>query len=179
MQTYTNGTELLTWSIAEQNLPEKWNSKSVETNNPELLSQLHILLDGSPLAIERLCDLHSGIDILRSAHLPNAVHGELRNSAIGREHSELRANARPDGGAFPHILLLDGGLQIEVVFLAEIAHHGGGGSGGRHVLRGGEGHHDALVENAAMVALGLVAVLGIEGVRDILAVTKQREKKRT
>ena len=179
MQTYTNGTELLTWSIAEQNLPEKWNSKSVETNNPELLSQLHVLLDGSPLAIEGLGDLYAGIDILRSAHLPNAVHGELRNSAIGSENSELRADARSDGGAFPHILLFDGGLQIEVVLLAEIAHHGSGGSGGRHILRGGEGHHDALVENAAMVALGLVAVLRIEGVRDILAISKTEREKRT
>ena len=59
-----------------------------------------------------------------------------------------------------------------MVLLAEIAHHGSGGSGGRHVLRGGEGHHDSLVENAAMVALGLVAVLRIEGVRDILAISK-------
>ena len=64
VQTYTNGTELLTWSIAEQNLPEKWNSKSVETNNPELLLQLHILLDGSLLAIERFSNLHSRLDNL-------------------------------------------------------------------------------------------------------------------
>lgn len=138
----------------------------METNNPKLFSQLHILLDRSPLAIERLGDLHSRLDILRSAHLSNTVH------------RELRADARSDGRSLPHILLLDGGLEIEAVLLAEITHDGSGGSGRRHVLRGSEGHHDALVEDAAMVALGLVAVLRIEGVRDVLAI-KEKNKKAT
>ena len=61
-----------------------------------------------------------------------------------------------------------------MVLLAEISHHGSRGSGGRHVLRGGEGHHDALVEDAAMVALGLVAVLRVEGVRDVLRLKKKQ-----
>ena len=150
----------------------------METNNPKLFSQLHILLDRSPLAIERLGDLHSRLDILRSAHLSNTVHRELRNAAIRRENSELRADARSDGRSLPHILLLDGGLEIEAVLLAEITYDGSGGSGRRHVLRGSEGHHDALVEDAAMVALGLVAVLRIEGVRDVLAI-KEKNKKAT
>lgn len=134
-----------------------------------------MLLDCSPLAIERLRDFHTRLNILRSAHLSNAVHGELRNAAISSENSELRANARSDSGSLPHILLLDGGLQIEMVLFAEISHNGSRRSRGCHVLRRSEGHHDALVENTAMVALGLVAVLRIEGVRDVLDIERARK----